>query len=106
MIDECDIGKIINSLGIQLKRLRLRNNMSQEELSEKAGIGLNVVKRLESGKGVTLSSFVRVLVVLDKAQWFDMLFPVVSISPIDMLYLGHERKRVKKQKNILFTGVN
>lgn len=107
-MDQCysDVGKILSSLGIQVRRLRLRNNMSQEALSKVADVGLNVIKRLESGKGATLGSFIRVLVVFDKVQWLDMLSPVVSISPIDMLKLGHERKRCKKQKNILVTGGN
>jgi DNA-binding XRE family transcriptional regulator len=99
-LNECcnysDVGKIINSLGIQIRRLRIKKNMTQEEVAKTADIALNAIKRLECGKGATISSMVRVIVVLGKTQWFDHLSPVVSISPIDMLKVGHERIRVSR----------
>lgn len=98
-----DLGRIINSLGMQVKRLRIRKNLTQNELADKADVALNVIKKLECGKGVTMVSMIRVLVVLGKTQWLDSIAPIVSISPLDMLRLGKERVRVS-HKTIAMKG--
>ena len=45
-------------LGRQIRTLRLRQNLDQQQLAERAGIALNAVKNLESGKGSTLRSMI------------------------------------------------
>ena len=48
-------------LGIKIKRLRLRNNLTQEELAEAAGLSLKMVQKLEGGqKGFRMETIIRV----------------------------------------------
>ena len=47
-------------IGRQLRDLRLRQNIDQRRLAERAGVALNAVKNLESGRGATLTSLVKV----------------------------------------------
>ena len=46
-------------LGRQVRALRLRQDLTQQQVADRAGIALNAVKNLESGKGATLHSLTR-----------------------------------------------
>ena len=82
-------------LGGQIKTLRLRMNMSQEELAKRADVGTVTVSRLEGGKGSSLNSFIKVLAVLRQEAWLESLAPEASISPIQLHTLGKERQRAR-----------
>jgi transcriptional regulator with XRE-family HTH domain len=85
-------------LGQQVRALRLRQNIDQRQLAERAGIALNAVKNLESGKGATVHSMVSVLRALNRVDWLRTLAPTVSISPVQMLKARAPRRRASKQK--------
>ncbi|GAA5524456.1 hypothetical protein Maes01_01013 [Microbulbifer aestuariivivens] len=59
---------LLRVLGEQLRRLRLAENCSQEELACASGIGMSTLKRLEGGRGCHLSSLADVLVQLGLAD--------------------------------------
>jgi transcriptional regulator with XRE-family HTH domain len=86
-------------VGQQVRALRLRQNLEQRELAERAGIALNAVKNLETGKGATVRSLVKVLRALNRADWLRTLGPAVSISPVQMLKARAPRQRASKKKN-------
>ena len=86
-------------LGRQIRALRLRQNLDQRQLAERAGIALNAVKNLELGKGATLRSLVRALRVLNRVDWLRALAPAVSISPVQMLKTKAPRQRASRRKN-------
>jgi len=84
-------------LGAQLRQLRLRKQIEQKQLSEMAGVALNAVKNLESGKGATVSSLIKVLRALGRADWLQSLAPPVSISPLQLLEAKQPRQRVGRR---------
>ncbi len=91
------------ALGEQLRSLRIRKVLDQRQVSERAGIALNAVKRLEGGKGATLASLISVLRVLQRTDWLATLAPVVSVDPLQMLRTAEPRKRAirkVKPKNV------
>ena len=85
-------------LGQQLRDLRLRQNINQRQLAEQAGVALNAVKNLEAGKGTTITSLVKVLRALGRANWLGTLAPAVSVSPLQMLKSKPVRQRASKGK--------
>lgn len=85
-------------LGEYLRDLRLRQNIDQRHLAAQAGIALNAVKNLESGKGATVTSLVKILRALGRAEWIDTLRPTVSISPLQMIRAKPARRRASKAK--------
>ena len=91
-------GRLEVELGRQLRVLRLRLNLNHQQLAERAGIALNVVKNLEAGKGSTVRSLAQVLRVLDRADWLATLAPAVSISPVQMLRTKAPRRRASRKK--------
>ena len=85
-------------LGQQLRDLRLRQNINQQQLAEQAGIALNAVKNLESGKGSTVSTLVKVLRALGRSDWLATLAPAVTVSPLQMLKSRKVRQRASRQR--------
>ena len=85
-------------IGRQIRSLRLRQNIDQQRLASHAGIALNAVKNLESGKGATLRSLVQILRVLNRVDWLRALAPPVSISPVQMLRTKAPRQRASRKQ--------
>ena len=86
-------------LGRQIRALRLRQNLDQQQLAYRAGIALNAVKNLEGGKGATLRSLILALRALNRVDWLRALAPPVSISPVQMLKAKAPRQRASRKKN-------
>lgn len=85
-------------LGNQLRTVRLRLELDQRQLAARAGVGLNAVKNLESGKGATVRSLVRVLRALDRTDWLSALAPQVTVSPLQVLKAKHPRQRAARKR--------
>ena len=93
-------------LGRQVRTLRLKQNIDQRQLADRAGVALNAVKNLETGKGATLRSLVKVLRVLNRAEWLRALAPAVSISPVQMLKAKAPRRRASRRKSAPISRVH
>jgi len=87
-------------LGRQLRSLRLRRNITQQQLAEQAGVALNAVKKLEAGTGSTLASMVKVVRTLERTDWLESLAPAVTISPLRMLKTKSVRRRASRKKGV------
>src|SRR3990167_994120 len=85
-------------LGKQIRTLRLRLDLDQKQLAERAGIALNAVKNLESGKGVTLRSLIQVLRVLNRTDWLGAGAPAVSFCPVQMRKTKAPRQRASPRR--------
>lgn len=85
-------------LGEQLRALRLRQNIDQQQFAARAGVALNAVKNLESGKGGTTRSLLKVLRTLGREDWLDALAPQVSISPLQALTRKPTRQRASRKR--------
>ena len=92
------LGEWEAELGNQIRSLRLRLNLDQRRLAERAGIALNAVKNLETGKGATLRPLVQVLRILNRTEWLGTLAPAVSISPVQMLKTKAPRQRASSRR--------
>jgi transcriptional regulator with XRE-family HTH domain len=94
-------NQIEKDLCEQVQKIRLARNISQAQLAEKAGVSLRTVRRLESGERVSLDTFIRVLSALGLVQNLRMIFPDLSIRPIERIALGNERQRARPPKDEL-----
>lgn len=85
-------------LGQQIRNLRILRNMDQKALSEQAGVALNVIKRIESGKTSTTKSLIKILRVLNRVEWLETLAPKVTVNPLHMTPLKSPRQKVFKPR--------
>ena len=74
---------ILKELGERLRTLRLRKNITQEDLAERTLLAVGTIKSLEAGKG-KLSTLIAVLRELGALDQLDRFIPPVTISPIKM----------------------
>jgi len=79
---------ILKSLGTRIKTERLNQDLTQMDVARRAGIARIVLTRLESGKGCTLGSFIRILRSLGKLDHIELFLPEPGISPLQIAKLG------------------
>jgi transcriptional regulator with XRE-family HTH domain len=78
---------ILEELGGRIRELRLRKNITQENLAERTLMAVGTIKSLEAGKG-KLSTLVAVLRELGALEQLDQFIPPVTISPLKMAEAG------------------
>jgi len=86
-------------LGERLRRLRLNRNLDQRTTAEKAGVSEKALRNLESGRGSTVETLLRVLKGLDYLQGLDMLAPEISVNPLDLLRRPKAPQRARRVSN-------
>jgi len=85
-------------LGERLRRLRLSRNLDQRQTAEKAGVSEKALRSLETGKGSTLSTLLRVLKALDELQGLEQLVPIASVDPLALLRQAKAPQRVRRPR--------
>ena len=94
------------SLGESLRSLRLQKNLDQKTLCAQAGLSLTALKNLESGRGASVKTLLRVARALGRSDWILAVAPQVSINPLHMLRTSSPRQRAgrrpkKKSRDVL-----
>lgn len=80
----------------RLENIRLSRNTTQIQLAGQAGVSPRTVGRLEKGQGVSLDTFIRVLMALGIQQNLEALLPDPTVRPIERVGIGgSERKRAR-----------
>ena len=93
--------EICDKIGVKIKTVRLKQNMSQDELADKSGVSISTIKRMEDGEVKTLESLIRILRTLGKLDIFIPLVEEEQLSPNEYYELTnkankHKRKRASK----------
>jgi putative transcriptional regulator len=80
----------------RLESVRLSRNITQVQLAEEAGVSPRTVGRLEKGQGVSMDTFIRVMMALQIQQSLEALLPDPTVRPIERIGIGaRERKRAR-----------
>jgi transcriptional regulator with XRE-family HTH domain len=78
-------AELAEILGANIKAMRIRGEIRQETLAERAGVSLSALRNLEVGRGVALKTMIAVLRALGRADYLNMLAPEPTISPMQIL---------------------
>lgn len=88
----------------KIKKERLDQNITQEDMASKSGISLSTYKIFEkSGKG-TFENFINILKALGKVSMLDSIFDQNSFSPKQMVLSKVKektRQRASSQKDTI-----
>ena len=90
--------RLAEELGQRLRRVRLSRGWTQEELAERAGIGLSSVKNLEGRGKTTLVRFLQVASVLGVIDECLDLFVSNRVSESLEAAYRAERKRAPRRR--------
>ncbi len=97
---------VMKALGEQVAAYRLRQNITQLEMANEAGVSRKTIMRLENGQSIQLDNFLRILGAMSLLDNVKQIIPAVSISPMQQLKLrGKERERASSaKKNVRTTN--
>ncbi|WP_455207011.1 helix-turn-helix domain-containing protein [Kaarinaea lacus] len=89
---------IEEALGERFRALRLRKNITQQELADATLLSLNTIKALESGSG-KLSTIIAVLRELGTLDQLDSFIPEAKVSPMQLAKMqGRVRERASGKR--------
>lgn len=90
---------ILEEIGHRLARRRLAANWTQGALADRAGVSKRTVERVEAGESAQLSSWIRILRVLELVEGLDLLVPEAGPGPMELLKRrGKERRRARGKR--------
>jgi len=90
---------ILAELGERVARRRLDLQLTQADVAEQAGIAKRTVERIEAGASAQMSSFIRMLRVLDLLQGLERMVPEAGPRPMDLLKRkGRVRQRASSRR--------
>lgn len=84
---------IATEIGHRFRALRLRHNLTQQQLAEAVALSLNAIKALEKGSA-KLSTMIAVLRELGDLEQLNHFIPEISVSP---LQLAKQQGRVRQR---------
>lgn len=89
---------IAAEIGGRIRSLRLRRNLTQQQVSDATMLSLNAIKSLESGKA-KLSTLIAVLRELGALDGLNHFIPEVTISPLQLAKSkGKQRQRASGKR--------
>ena len=90
--------ELCNRIGVKIKTVRLKQNMSQEELADKSGVSISTIKRMEEGEVKTLESLIRILRTLGKLDIFIPLVNEEQLSPNEYYELASKANKLVRKR--------
>ncbi len=76
---------MLDDIGDWLAQRRIDAHLTQAELARQAGVGRSTVERMEAGHSTQMSSFIRVLRVLNLLEQFFKRVPRPGLSPMQLV---------------------
>lgn len=90
---------ILAEIGQRVARRRLDFQLTQADVAEQAGVAKRTVERIEAGASAQMSSFVRILRVLDLLPGLDRMTPEAAPRPMNLLkQKGKVRQRASRRR--------
>ena len=83
---------ILGKIGEKLKSVRLKQNITQQSLSEAANVSLSTVKKIEKGEIRSFDSLLRLLRTLGKLDILQPLVEEEQLSPNEYFQLVQSSK--------------
>lgn len=98
-VSQPTVTELMELLGEQLRRQRIRCRLNQQELAARAGVARSAVSRLENGGGGSIQTLVAVVRALGRLDWLNGFAPHV-IDPMLLLRIqGSLGQRVRARKD-------
>jgi len=93
--------EVIKLLCGRLRTERLAQNLTQAELAQRAGVGVNTVSNMEAGRNISLDVVVRVAMVLGRDGELKALFKpkLETLNDLRRYEESATRQRIRKGKH-------
>jgi transcriptional regulator with XRE-family HTH domain len=95
---ELSDNAILVQIGQFIQQSRLRQNKSQQQVANAAGVNRSTLSQIENGKGGTLISLIQILRILNQLSFVKVFQVEEQISPMYLATL--EMKKRKRARNV------
>ncbi len=85
-------------VGEKLKSIRLKQNITQQSLSEASNVSLSTIKKVEKGEIRSFDSLLRILRILGKLEVFQPLVEEEQMSPNEYYHLIQSSKTNQRKR--------
>ena len=89
--------EIAQEIAKRVKTMRLKQNLTQQGLSERSGVSLGSLKRFENTGEISLKSLIHIAVSLGDSNSFEQLF-VDDISTGSLFNIKEDKPRQRGRK--------
>ena len=99
-------AEITNRISTKIKELRLKQNISRQDMATTSGVSVSSIARMEDGEIKSFESFLRIIRSLGKMELFMPLLQEEEISPNEYYKMVQsaktkQRKRESRSNNNL-----
>ncbi len=97
-MDVLTIEELEATLGEQVRRSRIAQDLGQAELAQLADVSIRALGNLERGRGSSVATLIALVRALGRTTWLEDLAPAAQVSPMQMLRTSRrtpERTRVR-----------
>lgn len=98
-MDQFNSQRIERELCKKLEAFRLLKNISQTRLAEASGVSRRTISRMENGGGVSLDTFIRIMMALGLTEHLMSMLPSSEIRPIERVNQKRERKNASSPRS-------
>lgn len=95
MLSDVEITKRISA---KIKELRLKQNISRQDMAASSGVSMSSIARMEDGEIKSFDSFLRIMRTLGKIEIFMPLLQEEEISPNEYYKIVHSAKTKQRQR--------
>ena len=86
-------SELLKELANKHRTIRKNAKLSQVDLSERSGVSLGTLKRFESSGKISLESFLKLLLILERLNEMEnILLPKENLKDIEKLFSNKTRK--------------
>ena len=90
---------LMELIGHFIKDSRLKQNKTQQQIAEAAGVNRSTLVLLEKGSGGNLSSIIQVLRALGQLHLFESFKIETKLSPLQLAKLEHSKRKRARNGN-------
>lgn len=91
---------IVRLIGNEIKRLRLEENLTQEQLSVRAGVGRSFISQVENGRPSSILTLLQILRALKRLNLLEGFASEPVISPMLVARMEKEKRfRATRRKS-------
>lgn len=91
--NELSDGALLVQIGQFVQQTRLKQNKSQQQVANAAGVNRSTLSQIENGRGGTLLSLIQILRVLNQMSFLNVFQVEEKISPMYLAKMEMKKRR-------------
>jgi len=90
--------EVTNKISAKIKEIRLKQNISRQEMADNSGVSVSSIARMEDGEIKSFESFLRIIRSLGRMEIFIPMLQEEEISPVEYYKMVHSAKSKQRKR--------